>query len=148
MEPSEKLLYSRLEAAEMLSFSVATLDVAIARGMLRARRNGRRVMIEKREIERFSRADHPHIWTRDGKRGTSLAGRECFDCALRSASIESHEPVPAVRFLKRVPLCQSCFVRRSTVSDREGGHEPGALPTRGSSCETLSAFSLKNEGRA
>jgi hypothetical protein len=112
MEPSEKLLYTRVEAAEMLSFSVATLDVAIARGMLRARRNGRRVMIEKREIERFSRADHPHIWTY-GKRGTIIAGRPCFDCEKRLAAIESHEPVPAVRFFKALPLCQECFDTRS-----------------------------------
>lgn len=118
MEPSEKLLYTRAEAAEMLSFSVATLDVAIARGMLRVRRNGRRVMIEKREIERFSRADHPHIWASDGKRGTSLAGRECFDCAERFAAMESHEPVQAVRFLKRIPLCQECFDARRAAEPR------------------------------
>jgi Helix-turn-helix domain len=122
MEPSEKLLYTRVEAAEMLSFSVATLDVAIARGMLRARRNGRRVMIEKREIERFSRADHPHIWAPDGKRGTSLAGRECFDCARRhDASFGASERRPAVRFLKRLPLCQECFdARRSDSAPKTG----------------------------
>lgn len=106
MEPSEKLLYTRAEAAEMLSFSVATLDVAIARGMLRARRAGRRVLIEKRELEKFSRADHPRIWAANGSRGTSLEGRECFDCA------KSGRAVTAARFLKRLPLCQNCFDSR------------------------------------
>lgn len=69
MQPSEKLLFTRAEAAAMLSLSESTLDVAIARGMLRARRNGRRVLIEKRELEKFSRADHPRIWpaSSDGK---------------------------------------------------------------------------------
>jgi excisionase family DNA binding protein len=58
MLPSEKLLFSRSEAAEMLSLSLSTLCVVINRGMIRVRRIGRRVMIEKREIEKFSRADH------------------------------------------------------------------------------------------
>jgi hypothetical protein len=118
MEPSEKLLYTRAEAAEMLSFSIATLDVAIARGMLRVRRNGRRVQIEKRELEKFSRADHPHIWAPDGKRGSSLAGRECFDCAERFAASESYQPVQAARFHKRTPLCQACFDARRAAEPR------------------------------
>ena len=57
MEVSDKFLLTRKEAATMLSVSVSALDMAIGRGMLRARRAGRRVLIEKREIERFSRAD-------------------------------------------------------------------------------------------
>lgn len=141
MEPSEKLLYTRSEAAEMLSFSVATLDVAIARGMLRARRAGRRVLIEKRELEKFSRADHPHIWAPNGSRGTSVEGRECFDCA------KSRRKVAAVRFLKRLPLCQVCFDRRSTVPESTGGHEQGALPAWRSSAEAPSALTPKTEAR-
>jgi excisionase family DNA binding protein len=118
MEPSEKLLFTRAEAAGMLSLSVSTLDVAIARGMLRARRNGRRVMIEKREIERFSRADHPRIWAPDGNRGTIVSGRECFDCAKNEFVQETpdgYRPIPAVRFFKRLPLCQGCFDERTAA---------------------------------
>jgi excisionase family DNA binding protein len=62
----QKLLYSRVEAAEMLSLSVSTLDVAMGRGMLRFRRAGRRVLIEKRELERFSREEHAPIWAGRG----------------------------------------------------------------------------------
>lgn len=77
MEPGEKLLYTRIEAARMLSISTSTVDVAIAGGMLRARRQGRRVLIEKREIEKFSRTDHPRIWPEaaDGKTIRREAGR-------------------------------------------------------------------------
>jgi excisionase family DNA binding protein len=133
MEPSEKLLFTRKEAAEMLSLSVATLDVAIARGMLRARRQGKRVLVEKRELEKFSRADHPRIWDSEGNRGTVIAGRECFDCS------KFGKTVPAARFLSRIPLCQNCFKRRSTVSESTGGHEQGAPPARRSFSETLRA---------
>jgi excisionase family DNA binding protein len=59
----ERLLYSREEAAAMLSISASTLDVAIGRGMLRIVRKGRRVLIHKAELERFSRRDAPSaIW--------------------------------------------------------------------------------------
>lgn len=57
-----KLLYSRAAAAELLSISVATLDVSIARGMLKVMRKGRRVLIEPAELEKFSRRDTPQIW--------------------------------------------------------------------------------------
>jgi excisionase family DNA binding protein len=133
MEIAQKILFTRAEVAEMLSLSVSTVDVAIARGMLRARRNGRRVLIERREIEKFSRADHPHIWNSDGNRGTSIDGRECFDCSKLGRA------VPAVRFFTWLPLCQDCFNRRSTVSESTGGHEQGAPPTRRSFSGTLSA---------
>jgi excisionase family DNA binding protein len=59
----ERLFYSRQEAAAMLSISESTLDVAIGRGMLRVVRKGRRVLISKGELERFSRRDMPGgIW--------------------------------------------------------------------------------------
>jgi excisionase family DNA binding protein len=113
MEPSEKLLFTRAEAAEMLSLSVSTVDVAIARGMLRARRQGKRVLIERREVEKFSRADHPRIWSGDGNRGTRVEGRVCFDC-VRSTQL-NRTAVPAARFMSRLPLCQACFDRRKSL---------------------------------
>lgn len=115
MMPSEKLLFSRLEAAEILSFSVSTLDVAVARGMIRVRRMGRRVMFEKRELEKFSRADHQRIWPAGGPpgwRGTSVVGRDCFDCA------KIGQKTQAARFYKKVPVCQGCWVRRSAIGPK------------------------------
>ena len=120
MLPSEKLLFSRLEAAEILSFSVSTLDVAVSRGMLRARRMGRRVMFEKREIERFSRADHARIWPAGGPRGwrgSSVAGRACFDCK-KEGRIR-----PAARFYKNLPVCEPCWERRSALGPKRAAIE-------------------------
>jgi excisionase family DNA binding protein len=59
---TSRILYSREEAAEALSLSISTIDVMIGRGMLRARRHGRRVLIHHSEIERVSRMDLPRIW--------------------------------------------------------------------------------------
>jgi excisionase family DNA binding protein len=113
MLPSEKLLFTRAEAAGMLSISVSTLDVAVARGMIRARRNGSRVTIEKREIEKFSRADHSRIWAGPGNRGSSVAGRDCFDCD------KDGRKTPAARFFCGMALCQECFELRSAKSPKK-----------------------------
>lgn len=119
MLPSEKLLFTRLEAAEMLSLSVSTLDTALCRGMLRVRRIGRRVMIEKREIEKFARIDHSAIWKNEGRRGSrgtrgaSCIGRDCFDCN------KGGQKTPAQRFYKNLSLCQGCWQRRSTLGPKK-----------------------------
>jgi excisionase family DNA binding protein len=125
MLPSEKLLFSRLEAAEILSLSVSTLDVAVARGMLRVRRVGKRVMFERHEIEKFSRADHPRIWPAGGARGwrgSSVAGRDCFDCK------RSGRKMQAARFYKNVAVCQGCWERRSALAPKRAAapHEEEA----------------------
>jgi len=57
-----KLLYSREETAEALALSVSTIDVLIGRGMLRVRRQGRRVLIPASEIQRFAKRDLAHLW--------------------------------------------------------------------------------------
>lgn len=54
----ERLLVSRREAAVLLGLSVRTLDNLVLRGELRVRRIGRRVLVERRELERFARRDH------------------------------------------------------------------------------------------
>jgi excisionase family DNA binding protein len=113
MLPSEKLLFSREEAAEMLSLSLSTLCVVINRGMIRVRRNGRRVMIEKREIEKFSRTDHARIWPEDGTRAASVIGRICFDCGKKEKL-----KTPAARFFHNIPLCQPCWEHRSARSPK------------------------------
>jgi excisionase family DNA binding protein len=62
MEPAPKILYSRVEAAEMLSISVSSLDVLISTGRLKAIRKGRRVLMHVNEIERWAGQDIPRIW--------------------------------------------------------------------------------------
>jgi excisionase family DNA binding protein len=62
MDLAPKLTYNRKEAAEMLSISVSSLDVLIGRGMLRAIRKGRRVLVHRTELERVARQNIPTIW--------------------------------------------------------------------------------------
>lgn len=58
----EKLLYSRKEAAEQLSISLATVDELIVRGDLKPRRMGRRVLVHYKELERLASRDVMEIW--------------------------------------------------------------------------------------
>lgn len=62
MDPAPKIVYSRAEAAEMLSISVSSLDVLISTGRLKAVRKGRRVLIHIGEIERIASQEIPRIW--------------------------------------------------------------------------------------
>lgn len=62
MEPAPKILFSRAEAAEMLSLSVSSLDMLVATGRLKALHKGRRVQIHITEIERIAAKDIPQIW--------------------------------------------------------------------------------------
>jgi excisionase family DNA binding protein len=59
---SERLLYSRKQAAEELSLSVSSIDQLIRSKVISFRRQGRRVLIPRTEIERFARSDHFKIW--------------------------------------------------------------------------------------
>jgi excisionase family DNA binding protein len=54
--PAPRLLYDRKTAATLLSISVRSLDYLIAEGSIRVRRLGGRVLITRKELERF--ADH------------------------------------------------------------------------------------------
>ena len=54
----EQLLYERGEAAKLLNVSVRLVDYYVATGELCARRFGRRVLISRTELEKFSRRDH------------------------------------------------------------------------------------------
>jgi hypothetical protein len=58
----EKLLYSRKETAEALCLSVASIDMMIARGLLRAQHKGARVLVHRDEIARVSLKEIPTIW--------------------------------------------------------------------------------------
>lgn len=65
----EKLLYTRKDASQMLSISVASVDQLIFTGRLRVRRKGKRVLILRSELEKLARIDMPRIWPakRNGK---------------------------------------------------------------------------------
>lgn len=56
---TEKLAVSRFEAAKMLSVSLRTLDALLAKGELRGRRVGRRIVFPIAELDRFLKRDHP-----------------------------------------------------------------------------------------
>ena len=58
MTMTGKILYSRQEAAELLSLSLRSLVVLIDRGELPVRRIGRRVLVPRASLEAFARRDH------------------------------------------------------------------------------------------
>jgi excisionase family DNA binding protein len=58
---SEKVLYTKREAAQLLSISLRSLDYLITSEQLRTRRIGRRVLLHRDAIEQFARVDHMSI---------------------------------------------------------------------------------------
>lgn len=70
-EPGHKLLYSRKEAATLLSISVASLEILISRGEIRVRHLGTRQLIPHEELERLARRDIAEIWPTKGPEGTT-----------------------------------------------------------------------------
>ena len=65
MQPITKILYTKREAAQLLSISVRSLDYLIFSQQLSARRIGRRVLLHRDAIEQFARVDHATIHGRD-----------------------------------------------------------------------------------
>jgi excisionase family DNA binding protein len=63
MFASEKVLYTKREAAQLLSISVRSLDYLIFSRQMPARRIGRRVLVHRDAIEQFARRDHAFIRT-------------------------------------------------------------------------------------
>ena len=63
MSESEKILYTKREAAHLLSISLRSLDYLIFSQQLPARRIGRRVLLHRDSIEQFARRDHTSIRT-------------------------------------------------------------------------------------
>jgi len=57
-EAQPKLMYSKAEAAKMLSLSLRTIDYLIAAGELIARRVGKRVLLPHNSLMIFTRKDH------------------------------------------------------------------------------------------
>ena len=63
-----KLLYTREEAASLLSISVGSIDVLIKRGLLHTSMFGRRCLLPREELERLAKRDLTEIWPeRDSK---------------------------------------------------------------------------------
>jgi excisionase family DNA binding protein len=58
----EQLLYSKKQAAQMLSVCVRTLDYLIARGELKTRRMGKRVLVPRGELVRLAGRDVTEIF--------------------------------------------------------------------------------------
>ena len=66
-----KLLYTRNEAAELLSISVESLDLIILHGDIRVRHVGRRRLVHREELERFAKSKAiTAIWPEKGPDGT------------------------------------------------------------------------------
>ena len=59
----EKILYTKREAAQLLSISIRSLDYLIFNQQIPTRRIGRRVLVHRDSIERFARRDHLSIRT-------------------------------------------------------------------------------------
>lgn len=60
---TERMLYTRKDAAFQLSISLRSLDYAIANKKLNTRKFGGRVLIPHGELVRFSRMDHGRLNT-------------------------------------------------------------------------------------
>ncbi len=66
MQTTEKVLYTKREAAQLLSISLRSLDYLIFSRQLPTRRVGRRVLVHRDSIEQFARRDHAFIRTSQG----------------------------------------------------------------------------------
>jgi excisionase family DNA binding protein len=65
MAAAEKVLYTKREAAQLLSISLRSLDYLIVSQQLPTRRIGRRVLVHRESIEQFARMDHMSIHSPD-----------------------------------------------------------------------------------
>jgi excisionase family DNA binding protein len=61
MNTSQKVLYTKREAAQLLSISVRCLDYLITSHQMPSRRIGRRVLLHRDAIEQFASVDHKSI---------------------------------------------------------------------------------------
>jgi excisionase family DNA binding protein len=60
-ETTGKVLYTKREAAQLLSISLRSLDYLIFSRQLPTRRIGRRVLVHRDSIEGFAKRDHVSI---------------------------------------------------------------------------------------
>lgn len=68
----DRIFHGKRETAATLGISVRTLENLVAMREITPRRIGRRVLFERREIERFARRDHR---TQPARKGNDDAGQ-------------------------------------------------------------------------
>lgn len=73
----EKLLYTRQDAAYVLSISIRSLDYLVANKQLVVRRIGSRVLIPMGELRRLSREDHPFGLAMTGMKADTVLPLDC-----------------------------------------------------------------------
>ena len=61
MKPSDKLLYRKREAAQIIGVSVRTLEYRIARGEIKTIHKGKLVRIHRRELEKWAVIDEDKL---------------------------------------------------------------------------------------
>ena len=71
-----RLLYDRKEAARQLSISVRSLDYLIAGKQLETRRIGRKVLVTRASLVRYSAANHYEITSRSDAEAVA-SGERC-----------------------------------------------------------------------
>jgi excisionase family DNA binding protein len=69
MDLAPKLLYSKKEAAGMLSVSLRSLEYLLARGEIKFIRKGSRTLIHHNELERWAKKDDPRPIRRERAEG-------------------------------------------------------------------------------
>jgi excisionase family DNA binding protein len=89
----QKILYSRKEAAQLLSLSISTLDMLISRGMLASRRIGSKRLIPHGALIAFAQKNIPLLWI-----PKSETGGKC----VRHAASSKQMPLPFEK-LKALP---------------------------------------------
>jgi excisionase family DNA binding protein len=86
--PAPRMLYTRREAAELLSLCVNTVDILISRGMLGSRKMGRKRLIPHAALAAFAQKNHTSIWPakKNGKTMRAPEGGEVKTLTAREAS--------------------------------------------------------------
>ena len=69
VDEGDLILVGKKTAARLLSISERSVDNLLARRELTAIRIGRRVLLRRRELERFARCDHKTQPTLKGEKG-------------------------------------------------------------------------------
>src|SRR5712691_3095057 len=86
----DQLLYAVPQAARVLGVSARLLWTFVQRGELRTRRIGVRVLIHRRELEKFARCDHEGL-------GKSEFARSKGGTTSRSRDHDCSQPPPRIR---------------------------------------------------
>ena len=71
--PTPRLLYTRKEAAKLLSISLSSVDLLIARNFLITRKIGHKRLISHASLVAFAQKNTPRLWAGESD-GKSRAG--------------------------------------------------------------------------